>query len=209
MKKIFAISMIAALFVGQVNAQVKSKSKKAPAAAVTETKYSLDKEATIIKWAGKKVGGAHNGKIKAMDGSLSMTGENINAGKVVIDMNSITCDDIKEAGDNGYLIGHLKNEDFFNVAANPQAVLDITKATKSGKGKYKVFGNLTIKGIAQPTAFDAILTSNNGKLTGKCKISFDRTKYDIKYGSGLIGTAQDKLIYDDVALDIDFVMNKN
>lgn len=209
MKKILAICLLATIIIGQSTAQTKGKSKKAATVSAVEAIYTLDKDATTIKWTGKKVGGAHNGKIKASEGTMTMNGENITSAKVVIDMNSISCDDITDAGKNAYLISHLKNEDFFNTAANPTSSLDITKTTKLGKNKYRVSGTLTIKGISQPTSFDVVTTNLNGKLTGKGKISFDRTKYDIKYGSGLIGTAQDKLIYDDVVLDINFVMNKN
>jgi polyisoprenoid-binding protein YceI len=208
MKKLIAICLMASLVVGQSTAQGKSKSKKATTSSVEST-YTVDVASTTVKWTGKKVGGSHNGKIKAVEGSLILNGENIIAGKIAIDMNSISCDDITDEGKNAYLVGHLKNEDFFNVTAFPLANLDITKATKLGKAKYRISGNLIIKGISLPTTFDIMMTNVNGKLTGKGKISFDRTKYDVKYGSGLIGTAQDKLIYDDVVLDIDLVMNKN
>lgn len=211
MKKLIAICLMATLVIGQASAQGKgkAKAKKTATATATESTFTIDKEATTVKWFGKKVGGAHNGKIKASEGTLTMLGDNMTAAKIVIDMNSITCDDIADAGKNAYLVSHLKNEDFFNSAANPTASLEITKATKLGKSKYRVSGNLTIKGVSQPTSFDVMVTNVNGKLTAKGKISFDRTKYDIKYGSGLIGTAQDKLIYDDVILDIVLAMNKN
>lgn len=202
--------MITALFAGQMTAQGKGKAKATKTAPVaTDVVYKSDKEATTVAWFGKKVGGAHNGKIKLQDGFVTMTGDNIKAGNIVIDMSSISCDDIADAGNNGNLVGHLKNEDFFNVVAFPHAIFDITKSVKLGKGKHRVTGNLTIKGITLPTTFDLNIAVVEGKLTAKGKITFDRTKYDIKYGSGLIGTAKDKMIMDDVVLQINLIATSN
>lgn len=200
--------MISALTMGQYSAQSKAAAKTSKKNATSQSIYLVDKDATVIKWTGKKVGGSHFGKVKAENGALNVTGGNISSGNMVIDMNSITCDDIENAEYNGKLIGHLKNEDFFNTATFPQAMLDITKVNKVGNGKYKVVGKLTIKGISQPVSFDANMTMDGDKLTGTAKLVFNRTKFDVKYGSGLIGTAQDKLIYDDVILEINLVANK-
>ena len=68
-------------------------------------------------------------------------------------------------------------------------------------GKVAITGNLTIKGITKPVSFMATVNSKNG-FQATATLVFDRTKYDIKYASGIIGTVADKAIEDNVTLNI-------
>ena len=45
------------------------------------------------------------------------------------------------------LVYHLKNEDFFDVAKHPEALLEFTEIEFVDKNRYKIDANLTIKGI--------------------------------------------------------------
>lgn len=205
MKKLIILSLVA--MVGYT-AQAQSKGKKAPKqTTMTVSDYEVDNNATTIIWTGKKVGGKHFGKIKVAQGSLSASGSQIIGGSITIDMNSMTCDDITDAEYNGKLIGHLKNEDFFNTASYPEAKLDITKVAYKGK-MVVVSGNLTIKGISKPVSFNVMVANSGNQLKANGKLIFDRTKYDIKYGSTLFGAAADKAIENNVTLDITLVANK-
>ncbi|MEM6866185.1 MAG: YceI family protein, partial [Bacteroidota bacterium] len=73
---------------------------------------------------------------------------------------------------------------------------------QTGKNAYSVTGDLTIKGITKPITFD--LSVYGSKATASLKV--DRTNFDVKYGSGIIGTAKDKLIYDEFDLVVDLQM---
>jgi len=46
--------------------------------------------------------------------------------------------------------GHLKSPDFFDVAKYPTITFKSTKIEKSGKGKFKVTGDLTMHGVTKP-----------------------------------------------------------
>ena len=161
----------------------------------------LTSENTTVTWLGKKVGGSHEGAISVKEGVLSLEKGALQSGKIVIDMNSITCTDITDKEKNAYLVGHLKNEDFFNVAAHQTATLEITSAKAAKGGKVAITGNLTIKGITKPVSFMATVNSKNG-FKATATLVFDRTNYDIKYASGIIGTVADKAIEDNVTLKI-------
>lgn len=165
------------------------------------TSVKLTSENTTVKWLGKKVGGSHEGNISVKEGTLNLEKGALKNGKVVIDMNTITCTDITDKEKNAYLVGHLKNEDFFNVAAHQTATLEISSAKPTKGGKVNVNGNLTIKGISKPISFLATVNSKNG-FSASATLVFDRTKYDIKYASGIIGTVADKAIEDNVTLNI-------
>lgn len=207
MKKILILTLVL-VSAGLVSAQGNSKKASKSSPSVVASSFEVDKAATVVVWTGKKVGGKHYGKVSVSRGNLNFTGNNLANGSVTIDLNSMTCDDIENAEYNGKLIGHLKNEDFFNTSAFPEAVLDITKVAYKGKGMATVSGNLTIKGISKPVSFNAKINNNGSQVTASGKLVFDRTKYDIKYGSTLFGAAADKAIENNVSLDITLVANK-
>lgn len=163
-------------------------------------KKEVKTDESKVTWRGYKVAGEHAGTIALKSGFLVMEGDKLTGGEFVIDMTTITNTDI--AGDmKGKLEGHLKSDDFFGVENHPTAKLVITKTAPFEKGSrsYTTTGDLTIKGITAPITF--VVTMYEGKAVATLKI--DRTKYDVKYGSGIIGTAKDKLIYDDFDLVAD------
>jgi polyisoprenoid-binding protein YceI len=49
---------------------------------------------------------------------------------------------------------HLKSADFFDVAKYPNITFKSAKVEKSGEGKLKVTGNLTIKATTKPVVLD-------------------------------------------------------
>jgi polyisoprenoid-binding protein YceI len=129
-------------------------------------------------------------------------------------MTSITDVDITNEGMNQKLTGHLKSDDFFSVEKNPTSTFTITKVTpiakaKAGGPNFTITGNLTIKGITNPITFPAMVKANGASAEALAKIDIDRTKWDIKYRSGLLGTAADKIIDDTFTLDVKLVAGKS
>ncbi len=168
--------------------------------------YSIDKQQTKVEWVGKKVTGQHNGYVSVANGNLTTKGNQVTGGVVEIDMNSITCVDLKDEKYNQQLVGHLKSDDFFSTAKHPKATLVIGKVTPKGKNQYQVKGDLTIKGIKQPVEFPATITQNGNTLKALASITIDRTKYDIRYGSGsFFDNLGDKAIDNNFILNIDLV----
>ena len=85
----------------------------------------------------------------------------------------------------------------------------ITKAVPQGPGKYKVVGNITIKGTTEEIQFPAEVTSEGGNVTAKADFTVDRSKFDIRYGSGsFFDNLGDKTIYDDFELSVSLVASK-
>jgi polyisoprenoid-binding protein YceI len=109
----------------------------------------------------------------------------------------------------GKLEGHLKSDDFFGTEKFSTSNFTITKVIPQGTAKYKVVGNITIKGITQEIQFPAELKAVDGKLVGTANIVIDRTKFNIKYGSGsFFDDLGDKTIYDDFELTVNIVAEK-
>lgn len=154
---------------------------------------------STISWVGKKITGQHSGTIGIKSGELLMDHGKLVGGSFVIDMTSLAVTDLKAGQGKEKLEGHLNSDDFFGVSTYPEAILKITSAKSTSKGKYQVEANISIKGETQPISFEATV----GKGIASAEITIDRTKHGIKYGSGsFFDNLGDKTIYDDFVLNI-------
>jgi len=159
----------------------------------------INTETSMIEWVGKKVTGAHNGSIKFVSGSLQFDGNKLKGGQFQVDMTSITVLDLQTGKGKEKLEGHLKNDDFFGVDKHPASTLVFKTVKDNGNGNYTITADLTIKGITKPVTFE--MAVSNGRARTSFKV--DRTKYDIKYGSGsFFDNLGDKAIYDDFELTV-------
>lgn len=173
--------------------------------ADTDSK-TINVEKSTVNWKGEKVTGYHVGTINIKSGNLELKDNKLIGGEVVIDMTSIDNTDL-EGEYKGKLEGHLKSDDFFGVATYPEATLKIKKVKESAKkGSYEVEGDLTIKGITNPIKFTSTLIDDNGTIVANSNIIIDRSKYDVKYGSGsFFDNLGDKTIYDEFTLTVNLV----
>jgi polyisoprenoid-binding protein YceI len=167
---------------------------------------TINKTESTVTWHASKVTGSHYGKVPLSDGKLDYSNGKITGGSFEMDMSNLTVEDLTDASSNQKLTGHLKSDDFFSVAKFPKAMMNITNVKTTDGKTYEITANLTIKGVTTPVTFPATLTMVNGKMVTTAEIKFDRTKYDIKYRSGsYFEDLADKLIYDEVKLDVKLV----
>ncbi|PRY11968.1 polyisoprenoid-binding protein YceI [Pontibacter ummariensis] len=181
-----------------------------PVTTVAASTLPVNTTASTMTWNAKKFGGEHTGSVKLASGTLDVSGRKLTGGNFVIDMRSITDTDITNAEFNKKLTDHLKSDDFFSVEKHPTATFKITEVApmakpKAGEPNYTITGDLTIKGITNAVTFPANVRIAGNKAEAEAKIELDRTKWDIKYRSGLLGTAADKVIYDNFTIDLKLV----
>jgi polyisoprenoid-binding protein YceI len=170
----------------------------------------IDYSKSIVSWNGKKVTGEHSGKIQIKNGNLVLKQNEITGGTLEMDMNSITNEDLKDAGMKQRLVGHLKSDDFFSVAKFPVSTLVLTNVKKLSPNESEFTGNLTIKGITNPVTFKATTSLGGNELKANGKLVINRAKYDVRYGSGsFFEGLGDRLIYDDFTLEFNLVANRN
>ncbi len=180
--------------------------------------YSAEAKSTVkfnpaksdIQWVGKKVTGHHEGTIKLKSGHVTMEGDTVAGGEFEVDMKSLTVTDLTDADSNAKLTGHLKSDDFFGVEKYPTSkfVIKSVKALEGGAAKptHEIRGDMTIKGKTNPLTFPATVTLTKNSVDANAIISIDRTKYDIRYGSGkFFENLGDKMIYDDFTLKIHLI----
>ncbi len=184
-------------------------------AAVGATQYTLDPARSELAWEGQKklIDTKHSGTIALKAGSLQAKNTDIITGSFEIDMNSIIDKDLDSAEYNAKLIGHLKSEDFFDVAKHPTAKF-VVKKVKAIAGKdgttHEVTGELTIKGKTLPVTFPAMITQSGDELSAKGELTIDRTKWGLRYGSDqFFKSLGDKVIRDEIRFKLNLVAKKS
>lgn len=199
MKKLFVFAM-AGLWLSTAAMAGDDKTK--------DKTVQIDTQNSKVVWNAKKVTGTHQGVVPINSGTIVVDQNKIKGGTVVMDMKSLTVEDVKDADMNGKLTNHLKSDDFFSVEKFPQAKLVITSVAPKSGNDYTVSGDLTIKGITKPVSFPATITTDGKKITAVSKVTIDRTKYDIKFRStNFFENLGDKAIMDEFTLDVNVVAN--
>ena len=173
-----------------------------------QKKLVADAAATNIEWHGHKiVGASHTGNIDLQSGWLVLEGNSVSGGEFIVDMNSIKNSDVKDEKMRDRLVGHLKSDDFFGVEKYPLSKLVITGSSRTPDGKTLLKGNLTIKEATHPVEFTATESKNGGVLTYTADINFDRSLYDVRFGSGkFFSNLGDNAIVDEINLKVNLVV---
>ena len=81
---------------------------------------------------------------------------------------------------------HLRSDDFFNSDSFPNMTFKSTKIEKAGENAYKIYGDLTIRGVAKPVILDA---TYKGKIDAwgttkegfKATTTVNRFDYGVKW----------------------------
>jgi polyisoprenoid-binding protein YceI len=183
MKNILLLTLLLGLSVSLANGQVK---------------LTADNDKSTLNWVGEKVTGQHTGTLKLQNGWLTMKDNKITGGEFLIDMASL-----KESQGNAMFEKHIKSADFFDVEKFPTAKLVLKSSDSFDKGSSAVSGELTIKGVTNPIEFKAATQKKDDGNWFFANISIDRTKWNIKYGSGsFFDNLGDKTIYDEFKVKV-------
>ncbi len=186
-----------------------------PAQASTEAvTYNVNTSSSVVNWLGTKPTGQHAGTLSLKEGSLSVKDGNIEAGKFVIDMATMKCTDegMDEESKQG-LVGHLSNEDFFEVEKYPTASFEIAavSAVEGEEGMtHLIKGNLMMKDTTHSIEFKAnVSIAENGVTAETADFNINRTLWGVNYGSkSLFPDLKDKFINDEMGIKIKLVAEK-
>ena len=162
--------------------------------------FTVDPALSTLTWTGAKaVGSSHTGTIDLNDGELIVEGDTLLSGMFTIDMTTIHEGSVR-------LESHLKSDDFFGVDTYPTATLDILETTADSAETYTVRANLTIKDITNEITFPATATIDGNTLTANADVTFDRSLWNVQYGSGsFFNDLGNDLINDDIDMVIELV----
>lgn len=162
-----------------------------------QSKFNLD--TSTVTWIGEKITSqSHTGTLKFKKAAINLEDLKNPYGVFEVDMTSLTNTDLTGKGKQ-QLEGHLKSADFFDVNTHATAYVSINKVLTKKGNLYEVSGDLTIKEITHPVNFSVTILKD--KISGK--LTFDRTKYNVKFASGsFFENLGDNLINDTITLEI-------
>ena len=164
--------------------------------------YEVNGITSRLDWLGKKIAYGHNGTLMLKKGRIEAGSDGNISGDFEIDMQTINVTDL-EGGRKNSLEGHLKADDFFGVDKFPMAYIKFNfNKSKIINDAVEIDADLTIKNITHPVSFKATIVEHKPKLKIEAEIVFDRSKYDVRFGSGkFFQNLGDKLILDEVNVD--------
>ena len=197
MKKI--LYLFVAIITFACNTTTKKEEKKNDV-AVQDTSLSFNLENSKIKWTGIELTSkTHYGSLKLTQANLVIVDSKITSGEFTVDMTSLNVEDL-EGEWKERLEGHLSSDDFFSIEKFQTASLKVLNSNSLENGSFNVNGELTIKDITHPIEFT--ITKNDGN-NYNANLTFDRSKYDVKFRSGtFFENLGDKLILDDIDLEV-------
>ena len=187
----------------------------APTAATAVAKkavaYKLQPQLSTLGWKGAAVTHGHEGTMQFANGELLVNGTQVVGGSAVVDMKTMKATDITDAENHAKFVGHMSGDDFFGVATNPTATFKITSikpiaGAKADADNVTITGNMTIKGVTQSISFPAKAGVKEGVAAVSGKVTIDRTKFGLKYGSkSFFSSIGDKAINDNFDLTFNVI----
>lgn len=86
---------------------------------------------------------------------------------------------------------HLRTSDFFDAATHPKILFKSGSIAAKGDGEYLVNGDLTIRGVTKPVAFDVEFHGTSKNMRGKtvagfsAKATINRKDFGVNYNAVL------------------------
>ena len=185
----------------------------ATTAMVASTQYNVDPAASSVNWEGTKlVGEGHTGTIPVTSGKLMVANDKIVGGEFYMAIKDLTNTDMPAAEGGDKLVGHLLSADFFDAEKFPMAQFTVTNVQPvTGEDHtHDITGNLMLKGETRSVTLPATVSMDGGMLKASTpKFTINRKDWGMNYGSDDIeGLAKDKIISNDVGLELTLVASK-
>jgi polyisoprenoid-binding protein YceI len=133
-----------------------------PAAALPVT-WKVDPAHTEVGFEVRHFFSKVHGVFHDMQGTIVFDDQNPDAIKVEATARVASVDTGNQKRD-----AHLQTADFFNASRDSLLSFRSTKVERAGKNKYKISGDLTLRGVTKPVVFDAeFLGSSDVSIEGK------------------------------------------
>lgn len=187
--------------------------------AYAQQTYQLNINKSKIMWNNRHTMGAHYGYLLFNSGNLYYTpaGQPLN-GFFSMNMNSIKSTDQTAAADRQKTDEAIRTPGFFAIAQYPEAIINVKQITRIGNStKYKVLGDLTMKGITNPVEFPAIINKNGDMIKATAEFTIHRLKWNIDmqspkkswdYFTSLEDKLKNKVIDDEILITLNLIFNK-
>jgi len=148
-----------------------------------------------------------HGRFGKVEGTIVFDGKNIagvNA-EATIDATTITTDNEKRDA-------HLKSPDFFDVAGFPTITFRSKRAEAVGKGKFKLIGDLTMRGTTKEVVLDVdgptdpVTAQNSQRVGATATTTINRKDFGVSWSRAMDGGGY--VVGDDVKITIELELIK-
>jgi polyisoprenoid-binding protein YceI len=132
--------------------------------------YTVDMGHSTVGFTVKHLVSKVKGSFKKFDGSFSFDPAKPEASKLVAEaiVASVDTNDVKRDA-------HLQTDDFFDAKKFPKFTFVSKKFTPNGDNKFKMDGDLTMRGVSKPVTFDVDFSGEGVDPWGNNRVGFEAT----------------------------------
>ncbi len=169
---------------------VEGSGEAVPSLPALQHEVALDLEQSEIQWTGRNLLNRHVGTLKFSKGTLIFEDGVLSGGDFEIDWDSLACIDLAGTPLHDVLMHHLKDHDFFDVAAYPAPTIRITRSemipgASPGENDLRIGAEMTLKGLTNAFSFEAATGRDaEGHYALQASFALDRSYWGVKYASG-------------------------
>ena len=180
------------------------------------TAYCVDRDASIVRWRGTKVGGSHQGSVALAGGRLGVLHGAVVAGYVAVDMTSMEVTDLPDPEERRTLLTHLAHGEFFDVDRFPTATLRIVGVASDPRGdgsqgaasrRFLVDGNLIIRDSIHGVTLPVVASVGPETIHATTGVRIDRLRWGIRF-DGATSLLANAIVDDAFDLEADIVARR-
>lgn len=147
--------------------------------------FELDPSHTHVGFSVRHMMGKVRGRFTSFSGTVTVADDPPDSSvEVSVDVGSVDTGDEQRDG-------HLRSPDFFDVESHPTMTYRSTGLTSEGEGRYRVEGDLTIKGVTRPVplslTFEGVGVDpwGNQRLGFSASAEIDREQFGLTWNQAL------------------------
>ena len=154
-----------------------AQQQRPPQAPLGPTEWRIDRSHSAANFSVRhNVVSTVRGQLGPISGKVEWDGKDVRtvSADVAVDMNGINTQN--EGRDK-----HLRSADFFDVANHPALTFKSKRVEPAADGRFRLVGDLTIKGVTKPAVWEVVAQPRDGGLQGTATTSFTSTIYTPRF----------------------------
>ena len=147
------------------------------------------------------------GSFGKTEGTITFDGKDVSSIKADVTIDATTITTNNEKRDT-----HLKSPDFFDVAKFPTITFKSKRAEAAGAGKFKLIGDLTLRGVTKEVTLDvdgpsqALVAQGRTRVGATATTKINRQDYGVSWSRSLDGGGV--VVSDEVAITLELELVK-
>jgi len=203
------LSFAAPAILGLMLASASPAAAQAPAAAAGgPNTWTIDTAHSQAAFAVKHMMvSTVRGSFGKTEGTIEYDGKNVASIKAEATIDTTTITTNNEKRDT-----HLKSADFFDVAKFPTITFKSKKAEAAGAGKFKLTGDLTLRGVTKEVTLDVegpsqpLIAQGRARVGATATLKINRQDYGVSWSRAVDGGGV--VVGDEVAITLELELVK-